>query len=75
MDKAPIQFWALMICALGAGLGLAALYAPGVDAQTRVMAYTLANSLVSGGLGAFTTSHIMTRTLIPSGNVNSGPKQ
>jgi hypothetical protein len=72
MANTPIQFWAIIICTLGAALGLAALFAPHADTQARTMAFTLANSLVSGGLGAFTASHIATRYTVGPGNPTKG---
>lgn len=75
MVNTPIQFWSVVICALGAGLGFAVLFAPHADPQTRVVVGAMANSLISGGLGAFTASHIATRyTVGPANPTQGAPK-
>jgi hypothetical protein len=68
MCKTPVQFWALMICALGAAVGIVALLAPHPDSQTRIQAFTLANTLASGGIGGFTASKLLERSRSTSGN-------
>jgi hypothetical protein len=52
MDKWPIQFWASMLALMGASLTVAVYVIPGTEPSKQV-AFQIANSLVSGAIGAF----------------------
>ena len=66
MNNLPSQFWPVSIIVVGATLALAGYVISGSDIAQHDL-FTLASSLVSGGLGAFINS---TRTPPPPSPTN-----
>lgn len=64
MDLMPQPFWAVILAALGVTLAISVLFHP--EPQTiSVAVLAIANSLVSGALGAF-TAHKLAKPAAPS---------